>query len=238
MFLFAEKCWRELRVYLMSSQATVWHTVVYWSILSTEYSIFKRNRHFPLTEKLHELKHIPVKWMQDCGLLFCFGLFFLNVVSNKASATLTLWLLVYLIWWCSIRQKDNTIAGWKLTMETCWYGYMESWNFYKCRSTVSTIQFKQVNLFQLYIHNKLLVYAVISDTHSSNTKVFLFCFLYTIKHLVIIKKTYGWSWVRTTCQNTVLLVLSAQKREFVSLNSSNIYRQKYQFSCTTSAFLE
>lgn len=77
--------------------------VVCWSILSIGYSIFRCDLHFALTEKLNELKHILVKPAQDCSLLSCccFGawlfFFFLYVVSNKASATLTLGLLVYLI---------------------------------------------------------------------------------------------------------------------------------------------
>lgn len=54
---------------------------------------------------------------------------------------------------------------------------------------MSTIEFKQVNLFQLYMHNTFLLYAVISDTHSSNTNMFLFCLLYTIKNLMTILKT-------------------------------------------------
>lgn len=38
------------------------------------------------------------------------------------------------------------------------------------------------------MHNKLLLYAVISDTHSSKTKIFVLFFLNTIRHLMTIKK--------------------------------------------------
>lgn len=47
---------------------------------------------------------------------------------------------------------------------------------------MSTIQFKQVNLSHLYMHNKLLLHAVISDTHYSSIK--MFCFVFYIQESI------------------------------------------------------
>lgn len=51
---------------------------------------------------------------------------------------------------------------------------------------MSTLQFKQVNLSHLYMHNKLLFYAIISDTHYSSTKnacLFMYIHTHTLTYL-------------------------------------------------------